>query len=76
MEIIKRSSSDLSEYSLFQIKKLFWPCLKEGYADPPSKTQPSPPLRSGHNFMKDAECAEANENSYFRFFRFLFFELW
>ena len=26
--------------------------------------------------MKDARSAESNEKSYFRFFRFLFFELW
>ena len=40
-------------------------CHKEGYADPPS-------LRSGHLYIKDAQCAETNEKSYIRF---LVFEL-
>ena len=34
------------------------PSPKEGYAEPP------PPLRSGHIFMKDVECAESNVMSY------------
>ena len=32
----------------------------------------NPPLRSGHLNIKDAECAESNKKSYFRF---LVFEL-
>ena len=43
--------------------------LNLGYADPP-------PLRSGHIYMKDANSAELNEKKYFRFFQFLFFDLW
>ena len=43
---------------------VFWPCPKYGYADTPS------PLRNGQIFMKDAQCAETNENSIFRFFIF------
>ena len=34
---------------------------------------PPPPLSFDPIFMKDAECAESNEKS---IFRFLFFELW
>ena len=30
------------------------------------------PLRSGHIYMKDAHCAEPNEKSFIRFFRFYF----
>ena len=37
---------------------------------------PTPPFINGHKFMKDAQCAETNEKSIFRFLRFLFFELW
>ena len=33
-------------------------------------------LRNGHIYMKDANTAESNEKSFFRFFRFLFLELW
>ena len=33
-------------------------------------------LRSGHIYMKDAYSSESNEKSIFRFFLFLFFELW
>ena len=36
---------------------------------------PCPSLRSGHFYIKYAECAESNEESYIRFFRFLIFEL-
>ena len=43
-------------------------CDKEAYADPPL-------LRSGHLYIKYGECAESNEKSYIRFFRFLVFEL-
>ena len=32
-----------------------------------------PPLRSGHLYIKDAECAESNEK--IKFFWFIFFEL-
>ena len=39
----------------------------------PTKDVQTPPLRSGHSYMKDAECAESNEKS---IFRFLFYELW
>ena len=41
------------------------PSHKEGYADPPP-----PPLWSGYLYIKDAECAESNEKSWFKFFRF------
>ena len=41
------------------------PVTKKDMQTPPS------PLRSGHLYIKDEECAE----SYFRFFRFLVFEL-
>ena len=37
---------------------------------------PSPLLRSGHTYMKDAQCAETSEKSVFRFLGFLFFEIW
>ena len=37
---------------------------------------PTAPLRNSRIFMKDAQCAETNEKYIFRFFRFLFFELW
>ena len=33
----------------------------------------TPPLKSDENFMKDAE---SDEKSYFKFFRFIAFELW
>ena len=33
-------------------------------------------FKSGQTYMKDAECAESKEEYNFRFFRFLFFELW
>ena len=52
-------------YQLFFVQNLA--PFKEGYADTP------PPLRSGANFMKDAECAESKEKSYLRFFRFFIF---
>ena len=42
----------------------------------PCKDPSPPPLRSGHIHMKDAHSAESNEKSYFRYFRFLFFQLW
>ena len=32
---------------------------------------PLPYLRSDHLYKKDAQCAETNEKSYTRFFRFL-----
>ena len=38
-------------------------CSKEGYVDPP-------PLRSGHIYMKDAQCAEINDKSYISDFHF------
>ena len=43
---------------------------------PPALSHPSkdmqnpPPLRTGHLYMKDAQCAETNEKSYFRFLVF------
>ena len=37
---------------------------------------PLTPLRKDHCCMKDAQCAESNENSIFRFLRFLVLELW
>ena len=33
-------------------------------------------FESVHIYMKDAECAETNEKSMFRFLRFLVFEIW
>ena len=42
----------------------------------PSKDMQTPPLRSGHIYMKDARNAASNEKSCIRFFRFLFFVLW
>ena len=46
--------------------KLFLGCF------PTTDMQNPPPLRSGHLNIKDAECAESNKKSYFRF---LVFEL-
>ena len=36
---------------------------------------PTPPLRNGYLYIKDADCAESTEKSYFILFRFLVFEL-
>ena len=41
---------------------MFWLCHKEEYAD-------------SEVAIKDAECADLNEKSYIRFFRFLVLEL-
>ena len=35
-----------------------------------------PPFRNGQIYMENPRSAESNEKSYFRFFQFLFFELW
>ena len=41
----------------------------------PSKDMQTPPLSNCQTFMKDAQCAETNEKSIFRFWRHLFLEL-
>ena len=38
--------------------------------------QTPPPPPPSPIFIKNAHIAESNEKSYFRFFRFIFFELW
>ena len=40
----------------------------------PTKDMQTPSLRSGHLYMKDRECAESNEKSYFRPFWSIVFE--
>ena len=66
----KLSGHDLFIALIFSSPKLFiFGCF------PTKDMQTPPPLRSGHLFIKDGECAESNEESYFRFFRFLVFEL-
>ena len=109
----ERSSSDLSEYTLFQIDKNIcmdknkflgenWTILLSKFSDSinsdncigkttsisirlyrvflqkrlgffPIKDMQTPPspLRSGHLYIKDGKCAESNEKSYIRIFRFL-----
>ena len=43
----------------------------------PSKDMQTPTaFRSGHIYMKDAHNSESIEKPHFRFFRYLFFELW
>ena len=39
------------------------------------KTPPPPSIRSGHLYIKHAQCVETKEKSYLRFLRFLIFEL-
>ena len=41
----------------------------------PTKDMQTPSLRSDHLYIKHAKCAITIEKSYFRFFRFLVFEL-
>ena len=41
----------------------------------PTKDRQTPHLSFDPVFMDDAQCAETNENSIFRFFRYLFFKL-
>ena len=41
-----------------------------------TRLPPSPLLRNSHICMKDAQCAETNEKSIFRFLQFLVFEFW
>ena len=50
--------------------------LNTGYF--PTKDMQTPPLPFSFApvLMKDAQCAESNEKSYFRFFQFLVFEIW
>ena len=40
------------------------------------QTFPSPPLKSDHIGIIDAQCAQTNEKSIFPFLRFLIFEIW
>ena len=41
----------------------------------PTKDMQTPPLRSGHLCIKDAQYAQTKEKLYLRFFRYLVFEL-
>ena len=45
--------AELSKMTIFN--RVFWLCPNYGHADPPLLP---PPLKSGGNFMKGAECAE------------------
>ena len=53
----------------FQLRLLWFGCV------PLTDMQTLPPLRSGRNFMKGAECAEYNGKNNKKILRFLFFEL-
>ena len=44
--------------------------MQTTHKPPPPPPPPPVPLRSGHLYIKDAECAESNEKSYISYFRF------
>ena len=56
-------------FILFDLYQYFTGCV------PLTDMQTPPPLRSGVNFMKGADCGEENGKNNINIHRFLFFEL-
>ena len=70
---MKNKISDFSDFLFFQLSLII--VMTMG-TNPSKDMKTSPLIRSGEIYTKDAHNAESNEKWYFRFFRFLFFELW
>ena len=62
-----------SKHIIYSVSR-FWPCQSCSIF---CRCRPPPSFfRNGHIYMKNAQCAETNENFIFQILRFLFYELW